>query len=193
MPTSEIQHSHGSAFVLAVLFLLVPIAVLVVLARRPHPTSHEDYIRAVRMAAQPRPADVSHSLAPVKFGEELTVVTWAKRDGVKDYRDKNETPEFKDTWVAIAARLKGFCRDYVKDHGADKAILTRRLEQRLGLPPDSGFDTFIEFNINPKDTSQLFRPCIDPSPASNTCQPAFTTYCTNWGNRKTVCPGRQRS
>jgi len=187
MPATDTQESHASIFFLAAFFLLVPVILLIWLATRSRPNPEGAFIRAVHKSSQPGDADVSHSLLQATFGKEITVVTWAKRDGVKDYRGKIETPAFKDTWVTIAPQVKKFCQDFVRDHGSDKTQLTRRLEQRLGLPRDSGYETFVEFSITPTDASQFFRPCIDPSPTSNSCQPAFTPACTNWSNRPENC------
>ena len=59
-----------------------------------------------------------------------------------------------------------------KQHGADSTQLTERMEQRLGLPPHSGNNRFIELTVTPKDISEFFRPFNDPDLARKTCEVA---------------------
>lgn len=187
MPAPIRQPSHILPFCLSAFFLLAPIAILIFRATRAHSSPVEQYTRAVHHAAQPTASDISHSLYPVNFGKEITVVTWTKHTSVNGFRGSKKSPSVKETWVAVADNLRSFCRDYVKSQHPDRAQLTRRLEQRLGLPPDSGFDTFIELNLAPKDVSEFFRPCLDTAPTDNSCLPAFVPSCTNWDNRPENC------
>jgi hypothetical protein len=156
---------------IATFFLFVPVALLFSIPRERPISVAEDYQRAVHEAMQPKSSYVSHSLVSVNPDQPVKVVTWTQRQRVSDYEGKTTAP--KETWVTVAPRLKSFCQDYVKSHGADPEKLTLRLQQRLGLPPESHSDRmFVELTVeDPKSILRFFRPCADPSPNSNTCQP----------------------
>lgn len=160
-----------AAFLTATFFLIAPIALLLLLGAWRHSTPTEDYQMAVREAAQPGSARISSSLVSVSPGGPVKVVTWTRQKSISDYQGKT-APPYKDIWVTVVPKLRDFCKAYVKSHGADPSELSLRLQQRLGLPPDSTYDTFVELNAFPKDIASLFRPCGDPSPATKTCQPA---------------------
>jgi len=165
--------SGATPVLIAAFFLIVPVAVLWVMAQQEQPVHvpSDDYARAVREAMQPNAARVSHSLVSVPLDRPVTVATWMRRNQVSDYEGKTTAPGYKDTWVTVVPNLKTFCQDYAKSHGADPQQLALRLQQRLGLPPASNNDTFVELTVDPKDLSHFFRPCGDPSPNANTCQP----------------------
>lgn len=162
--------SEATPVLIAAFFLLVSIVALLTIAWE-HRVPAEDYRRAVRETVRPDPSHVSHSLVSVNLDQPVTVVTWIRRNQVPDYKGKT-APKYKNTWVTVVPRLKSFCQDYVKSHGADPRHLTLRLQQRLGLPPESNYDSFVELTVDPKDISKFFRPCGDPSPSTNTCEPA---------------------
>jgi hypothetical protein len=159
---------EGLPVVIAAFFLLAPITVLLVMAHRHHDPA-ADYARAVLAAMEPDKNPRSHSLLSVNPDQPLTVVSWKLKTQVKDYQDKTAPA---DTWITVAPNLKKFCQDYVTSNGNDPDQLKLRLEQRLGLPPNSTYDSFVEFTIDPKDVSKFFRPCDDPSTSTNTCDPA---------------------
>jgi len=171
------EDSQFLVFISATFFLVAPILVLMFTARRTAQprASDEDYRNAVRDTVQPGSAHVSRSLVTVSFGQKVTVVTWTRTKSIPDYQQQ-KAPLYKDTWVTIAPNLKSFCQNYVKSHGADSKQLTQRLEQRLGLPLNSGNDRFIELTVTPKDTSEFFRPCNNPDPTSNTCEIALPCW-----------------
>jgi hypothetical protein len=160
--------SEITPILIAGFFLVVPVVVLLKIALAERDPA-EDYIKAVHAAMQPGPSNVSHSLVPVDPSKPLTVVAFIKRDRIPDYEGKKVAPEKKLTWVTVVPGLKAFCQDYVKSHGADPEQLKLRLKQRLGLPPQPTYDSFVELTVDPKDLSNLFRPCSDPSTTTNTC------------------------
>jgi hypothetical protein len=164
-------------------FLLAYIFVPMWAARNPHVhgisailpvhrhAPEEDYARAIVAAMQPLQQYVSHSLVLIDPNKPVTVVTWTQQKWVSTYK-KGKTP--RTIWVTVAPHLQSFCRNYVKSNGDDLRQLTLRLEQRLGLPPNYGNDTFVELQIDPgriEDVSKLFRPCDDPSTSGHTCSP----------------------
>jgi hypothetical protein len=161
--------SEITPIVIATFFLVAPVVLLLKFALAERDLA-EDYIRAVHAAMQPGPKYVSRSLLSVGLDQPVTVVTWLRRDQISLYKDK--TPDKKNTWVTVVPWLKAFCQDYVSSHGTDPEQLTLRLKQRLGLPPGFNYDSFVEFKVDPKDTSRFFRPCGDQSPSTTTCEPA---------------------
>jgi len=166
--------SAAVPILISAFFVLTPIAVLLAISREHPRVPAEDYTRAVRETMRPDSARVLHSLVSVDLNQPVTVVSWMRRNQAQDYKGKT-TPEYKNTWVTVAPRLKSFCQDYVKAQGADPEKLTLRLEQRLGLPPGAHYDSFVELKVDhPEDITKFFRPCKNPSPSgSNTCDPIF--------------------
>lgn len=177
--------SETFPMLIATFFLVAFIAVLLPAARNPHVhgisailpihrhAPEEDYARAIVAAMQPLQQYVSHSLVPIDPNKPVTVVTWTQQKWVSTYKN-GKTP--RTIWVTVAPHLQSFCRNYVKSNGDDLHQLTLRLEQRLGLPPDYGNDTFVELKIEPdqiKEVSKVFRPCDDPSTAGHTCSPSL--------------------
>jgi hypothetical protein len=164
---------QAAGFLMATFFVIAPIALLLILAARERRTPEEDYARAVGEAMQPTSSDLSRSLVSVSLDQPVKVVTWTRQKSISDYQGKT-APAYKDTWVTVFPHLKTFCQDYVKSHGADPKQLSLRLEQRLGLPPATNYDTFVELTVDPKDISNFFRPCGDPSAATNGCEPLLS-------------------
>jgi hypothetical protein len=119
---------------------------------------------------RPGPSYVSRSLVSVDPNKPVTVVAFVRRNQIPDYEGKKVVD--KQTSVTVVPRLKTFCQEYVKSHGADPEQLKLRLKQRLGLPPDTNYDSLVELKVDPKDISNFFRPCADPSPATNSCAPS---------------------
>jgi hypothetical protein len=87
----------------------------------------EDFIRAVHAAMQPGP---SRSLVSVDPNKPVTVVAFIRRDRIPDYEGKKVAD--KQTWVTVVPRLKTFCQEYVKSHGADSGAVEVTAEAALG-------------------------------------------------------------
>jgi hypothetical protein len=169
--------SEASPIFIATVFLILPVVLLLVFAYKNRAAAEDymdqdsEYAKAVIEAMRPLRQYVSHSLVPIHPNEPVTVVTWIQQKWVSTYKT-GETP--KTIWVTVAPHLQSFCRNFVKLNGDDLRQVTLRLEQRLGLPPNYGNDTFVELKINPdqiKEVSKFFRPCDDPSTAGYTCSP----------------------
>lgn len=157
--------------VLAACFLIAPIIVLLILAKREDAAIRKDYLRAVRETVVPESSEASDSLVSVDIHQPAIVVTWARQDQISKFKEQPQA--YKYIWVTMVPKLKSFCTDYVKSHGTNQEQLTLRLEERLGLPPGSGNTLFVELKVpDISDTSKFFRPCGDPSPAGQTCKPA---------------------
>ena len=128
------------------------------------------YTSAVQNSEDATDKDVSRSLTPIHPGNDkliwrkndkgqaqLLVATWTSHASF--YPKPGETfEEDYEVWVTAAPELKDFCKEFEKDK-ADSGSLSRRLEQLLGLPPNSGHKYVIELWVNPGD---LFRPSADP-------------------------------
>lgn len=162
--------SEAIPILIGTFFIVTPIVVLFAMNCEHQRIPADDYMRAVHEAMNPD--HVSHSLVSVNLDQPVTVVTWTRKNQIQDYKG-NTTPSYKNTWVTVVPWLKSFCQNYMKSHVADAGELNLRLEERLGLPQNSGYDSFVELTVdNPKDVSRFFRPCKDPSPgSSNTCEP----------------------
>jgi hypothetical protein len=69
----------------------------------------------------------------------LLIVTWTDYPGYGDHIDRSvEIPIY--AWVTAAPELQNFCKASTLGHHA----LILRLEQLLGLPPNSGRKRFVE-------------------------------------------------
>ena len=130
------------------------------------------YENAVRDMALPYPSEVSTTLDPIDITRPVTVSSWVRADQAPGWIAKiGTTGEIgRQTWVTEAPNLQQFCAQYVADRGPDPVSLTLRLEQRLGLAPQSAKTHFVEFEIaNPGAPTQIFRPCTAPDVTTTTC------------------------
>lgn len=84
----------------------------------------------------------------------VLVVTWTSYTG---YNDKvgQDIEATREIWVSPSPEVK----DWVRQHLIPSWDLTLRLEELLGVPPNGGKTTFVEFWVQPTD---LFRPSPDP-------------------------------
>ena len=81
----------------------------------------------------------------------VLVATWTDYDGYASKVGQEMTLAI-DIWVTAVPEMKDFCKE-LDDN------LTVRLEQVLGLPPNSGYGKVVEIWVQPQD---LFRPSADP-------------------------------
>ncbi len=178
--------SEIAPILIAGFFLVAPIVLLLRLARAERtpenrypvagqaelvpPANEGTYSKALQASLWPAPSEVSHSLVAVDPNKPVTVVAFMRRAKVANYQGQAVAPK-DQTWVTVAPMLKTFCQGYVKEHGSDPDELKLRLKQRLGLPPQPDYDTFVELKLDPKDVSKFFRPCGDPATNTNSCEP----------------------
>lgn len=172
-----------------------------------------EYQRALVATLRPDRTPVAQDL--YKFDRTTTFVTWTKAEYVHFFQGDNAQPcqdvaqckgakAGKDIWVTDADSLKRFCKDFAKEHGSDADALALRLKQRLGLPPDSANDTFVELLVdpakelqtNPQIEKHIFRPCGNMSDQllnQNTCNaPGQLPGEDNvWGDNKKVSTSEQ--
>ena len=129
------------------------------------------YLDAIRDARTARPDEVSDQLVaivktnPLLKWEEpdsqsVQVVTWTNWAGYKARVDST-TLLTRDVWVTVVPEVQRFCQEHMLSAGDP----TLRLEQLLGLPPQSGKVYFVEMWVEPGD---LFRPSPDPEITDHT-------------------------
>lgn len=161
--------------VIAAVSLLTPLWLLMHLQQTPNGATggQDDYQLAADQTRWPNPKYVSTALVGFKFDHPVTVVTWTQKRWVPSYEQPNPTKVSRDTWVTVVPFLKAFCQAYVRTQKASDEQVALRLRQHLGLPPDAGYDTFVELTVDPKDNTAnpgIFRPCGDSSLETTTCK-----------------------
>ena len=134
------------------------------------------YAAAIEDAETASADDIVTTLTPITpYNEMLTwrgepgesavlVVTWTDAPPQETASDSVTTGE--EIWVTAVPDLQSFCEELDLEGDA----LDLRLNQRLGLPPDSGYDQFVELWVDPAD---LFRPCPDPQITDQQCELDF--------------------
>ncbi len=96
----------------------------------------------------------------------VKVVTWTDQDFFDGSVGKEYTlPRGANVWITLVPQLK----DFLVPTGDTSNL---RIEQLLGLPPDTGKSKFVELWVDPAD---MFRPCPDPEVIDTTCGLSFAT------------------
>jgi len=130
------------------------------------------YINAVHAMALPEPSERSDNLSPIDTSKPAIVVSWVRPSQAKDYQANvgRTIAASGDIWVTLVPKLREFCAGYVKGQGSDLAAITLRVEQRLGLPPQSAKTDFVELEVSdPGNPDNIFRPCASPDVTTKTC------------------------
>ena len=150
------------------------------------------YERAIRDAAQMGPGAVTTTLTPVAPHNDtlrwqvdrdstrwVQVTTWtddAPLPGGDVRQSEGDTLTLTgDVWTTLVPAAQQFCQALPPDYRE------RRLEQRLGLPPYTGYTRFVTLWVSTED---LFRPCPDPEITDRQC----TTTAPQPANRVRVVP-----
>lgn len=104
-------------------------------------------------------------------GEEyLKVVTWTSWDGY-DSEVGQEMILSRDIWITPTPQIQQLTQTLAPD----EEILTLRLEQLMGLPPNNGKNRWVEMWVKPVD---LFRPCPDADITDTECDLYFPADAT---------------
>ncbi len=136
------------------------------------------YQKAIADAMSPEPSKICNSLVSItKDNKNLTwktingedyilVVTW--KQSIQYYAPYIDSAFYNtgnyEIWITTSPELL----DRFK--GGRRVDTNRRLQQMLGLPPNSVYNYFVEFWVRPQD---LFRPCPDKEIADGTCSLCF--------------------
>lgn len=129
------------------------------------------YEEAVTAARYPQAAAISTSLVPIQTTTpglrwddqgRVLMVTWTKAQYYSGAEGQTRTFDHGDVWLTAVPSVQRFCRAL----GLPPDQHTLRLEQLLGLPPNAGYDAFVELWIDPRD---FFRPCADPEIIDREC------------------------
>jgi hypothetical protein len=124
------------------------------------------YHAAVLEAQNPDASDISKDLwaivpandqlvrEPLLGSDRVLVVTWTSYTGYNNQVGQ-DIQTTREIWVTAVPQVQDFARNNM----VMPWDLTLRLEEYLGVPPNSGKTTFVEFWVSPED---LFRPSPDP-------------------------------
>ena len=123
----------------------------------------DKYVRAVQDMSRPQPWEVASDLVTIsRDSTTVTMVSWVRNDQSASVDTSKRATG--DIWVTRVPYLQEFCR---RLESATEEDLTLRLEQRLGLPPKSNKTDFVLLSVA---SSDLFRPCSDPSVYESNCR-----------------------
>jgi len=131
---------------------------------------YEQYLSAIAAAALPEKSEAPKKLVEFPADQPLTVATWIRETQLGQYRNASgwRTTAPSEIWVTVEPWLRKFCREFVA-HGNNLDQLIERLEERLGLPPASNKNTFLEIRLNWPSSDVIFRPCLDPATDKTDC------------------------
>jgi hypothetical protein len=135
------------------------------------------YRNAMADAAYPAPSKIDSNLIAItesnsgliwktiKGEKYLLVVTW-KQDASRFRIDPDSTYDTKGypIWISTAPELKNRFKSF------NSTDTTHRLNQLLGLTPNSKYNYFVEFWVKPGD---LFRACPDKEITDKNCSTCF--------------------
>jgi hypothetical protein len=143
-----------------------------------------DYEHAVEDARYPQPDHISRDLVPIttffdglvwdETRQKVLMVNWTYASRY----NPGPTTLSRATWLTAAPFLRRFCQA----SGLRGQALEIRLSQRLGTPPDTTYDSFVEMWVDPAD---FFRPCPDPEINDRECQVNLTAGSVDRGSS---CP-----
>mgnify|MGYP006280945511 CR=1 FL=1 len=134
------------------------------------------YRSAIADAKTAEPSEITTTLTPLApYNDDLVwqnqadstrrvlVVTWGDGGTLPDAAPGDTVAVEEEVWVTAAPQIQDFCRSLDQSEEA----LELRLAQRLGLPPDVGYDRFVELWVRP---AALVRPCPDPEVSDRECE-----------------------
>lgn len=131
----------------------------------------QQYAAAVEAAKLPQPAAISRELVAITSSTAglrwdaqgrvlMAAWTMGKFYDKAGPGDSYTVSQGLRIWLTAMPFLQDFCRQ------VPPAELSLRLAQRLGLPPETSYDTFVQMWVDPKD---FYRPCPDPEIQDREC------------------------
>lgn len=144
-------------------------------------TIQRAYQQAVQDAAEADPREIEPLMPIVATNDQLVwqnidgelhvkLVTWTSWDGYDDSVGQSTTLS-RDVWTTPAPQVQ----QIVQDLQPTSDVLSLRLEQLLGLPPEDGKTRWVEMWVKPAD---IFRPCPDAEITDATCELYFPADAT---------------
>ena len=157
------------------LFLLVTI---IFLSNCGVQTIENIYQEGIYDAMLPKSSEISTNLTKISKNnknliwktinnkEYLLVVNWT--DDISDFQVKTYPADYNtknsDIWITVVPEIINRMKN------ESYTDLHQRLKQLIGLPPESRYEYFVEFWVNPND---LFRPCADAEIDDDRCELCF--------------------
>lgn len=124
----------------------------------------QQYRSSIEDAALIEPDEIKP--VDVITAEKEQFVTWTSYPD--SYKPGNDvTLAWGETWVTQNGAVQSECKTFPKEEGD----LNVRIQQLLGLPPQA--DTKRYFIVLEVQTSDMFRPCANPSLTATQCNPNF--------------------
>jgi len=130
------------------------------------PSLPQAYLEAVEDARLAEPREIYRNLTPIVWynpalvwdKSRVLVTVWTSYSGYTNQVGKLVRLPL-DLWVTAAPDLQSFCKNY---HPTQEVSLAYRLNQLLGLPPDTATQSrsIVELWVEPR---HLFRPSPDPA------------------------------
>ena len=128
----------------------------------------KQYNQAVAETKVPTREHIYKDLTPIipgvsgKFNKngQVLLVTWTKCDYFSQYKQGDSLNLYGDTWFSVFPEMKEFC------NAAKAEDIRLRIAQRLGMPPDSNNNVFVQLWV---DLEDIFRPCPDPEIYDTQC------------------------
>ncbi len=138
------------------------------------------YQRAVEDAFLAEPDEIVVSLIPiVEYNTDLIwegdpgasrvlMVSWVDGDYYDNSVGQDYTlPDWLQLWVTAVPEIQDF---FSSRPAYSETVLKRRVEQLLGMPPDTANIKFVEVWVDPDD---MVRPCPDPEITDTVCELDF--------------------
>lgn len=126
------------------------------------------YQKAVSKAKYPTASKIDTDLFAIQ-SDSVSVVKWIRSQDAHYYQNPKDTYQCNNdhyVWVTADAELK----NRLKQELSNTKDTILRIEQLLGLPPKSGYNSFVIFKVASKD---LFRPCPDEEINDRQCDVHF--------------------
>ena len=135
-------------------------------AMQPAASGGDAYRESIFTSAVFDPAHIHPLVTMAPTEDPVEVVSWTGRATADKFYRMGENTVGVDVWVTKVPQLKTLCAPFPND----KAALTLRLQQLLGLPAAPDDRVFVVMKAHRAD---IIRPCPDPDPAKIACGGEF--------------------
>jgi hypothetical protein len=126
------------------------------------------YQAAVNETNSPQVNQQSANLITIKAGDPVAFVSWVTKGTREKFPKKSKDELLTDAWIAspqelwltVVPEIKTFCQTFGNSPGATSEGLRERLEEKLGLPPATRYEYFVELLVE-EPSKHVIRPCWD--------------------------------